>query len=165
MTSCTSLVGRAYNILDMEAKCMKKVEISEEELEQMNYDDIAYVILEQNGKKMKINDLFSEVGKLLNMDSDLYQSHIADFFELLSTDKRFIMLEDGYWDLKIKHNKGMESFLDEEDDEEDIVIEDEEDDTNSEDDYSDDAKEDDDDVDEDDLADLVIVDDIDEEAN
>ncbi len=154
----------AYNILDMEANYMKKVEISEEELEQMNYNDIAYVILEQYGKKMKINDLFSEVGSLLNIDSDLYQSHIADFFELLSTDKRFIMLEDGYWDLKIKHNKGMESFLDEED-EEDIVIEDDDLENESEEEFDEETKDEDDDVDDDDLADLVIVDDIDEEAN
>jgi len=143
---------------------MKKIEISDEELEMMNYNDIAYVILENKGKKMKITDLFSEVGKILNLDDMLYQTHIGDFFELMSTDKRFIMLEDGYWDLRIKHHKGMESFEEDEDDEEEIIIEEE--DLNEDDVYDEESvKSDDDDVDEDDLSDLVIVDDIDDEAN
>ncbi len=143
---------------------MKKIKIDLEELEQMNYNDIAYIILKENGKKIKIADLFKEVSNLLNLDSDAYQSHIVDFFELLSTDKRFIMLDDGYWDLKIKHNKGMENFIDEDDDE-DIIIEDDDDNEVDDEDYNDDVKDDDDDVDDDDLADLVIVDDIDEETN
>lgn len=143
---------------------MKKIEISDEELEMMNYDDIAYIILENNGKKMKIAELFSEVGKILGLDEEAYQSHIGDFFELLSTDKRFIMLEDGYWDLKIKHNKGMESF-EEEDDDEEVILE-EETPTEEEDLFSEDSvKSEDDDVDEDDLSDLVIVDDIEDESN
>lgn len=142
---------------------MKKIEINEEELEMMNYNDIAHVILENYGKKMKLTDLFTEVGNVLGMDEGTYQSHIADFFELLSTDKRFIMLEDGYWDLKIKHNKGMEAFDEEDDNEDDIVLEDEEE--TDEDIYDDSMKTPDDDVDDDDLSDLVIVDDLDEEAN
>lgn len=142
---------------------MKKIEIPLEELEMMNYDDIAYLILEANGDKMKIADLFKEVCNLLELDDATYESHIADFFELLSTDKRFIMLENGYWDLKIKHNKGMESFEDD-DDEEDIIIEEEE--TREEEDvFDDEGKAPDDDVDDDDLSDLVIVDDIEDEAN
>ncbi len=149
----------------MEARnFMKKIKISEEELEQMNYNDIAHIILTEKGKKMKINDLFKEVGELLNLNSEEYQSYIGDFFELLSTDKRFIMLEDGYWDLKIKHNKGMETFEDE-DEEEDVIIIDE-DNMDNEEAYDDDnTKSSDDDVSDDDLSDLVIVDDIEDEAN
>lgn len=142
---------------------MKKITISAEELEMMNYNDVAHLILEHNGKKMKLANLFTEVSKLLELDPDTYQSHIADFFELLSTDKRFIMLDDGYWDLKIKHNKGMEAFEDEDDDEEIII----EEDSHMEDDMfdEDDEKSEDDDVDDDDLSDLVIVDDIEDESN
>ena len=140
---------------------MKKIEISEEELEMMNYNDVAHVILEQNGKKMKISDLFKEVCKLLKLDDSEYQTYIADFFELLSTDKRFIMLEEGFWDLKIKHNKGMIIEADEEDEEE-IILEEEE--VEEEIDmYDEDVKSDDDDIEEDDLSDLVIIDDGDEE--
>lgn len=143
---------------------MKKINLSLEEAELMNYNDIAHIILEEYGKKMKIGDLFAEVGKILEMDESEYAEHIADFFELLSTDKRFIMLEDGNWDLKIKHNKGMETFEDDEEDD-DIVLED--DDVNQEDDMFDEDtdKSEDDDVDDDDLSDLVIVDDLEDEAN
>lgn len=140
---------------------MKKIEISDEELEMMNYNDIAHVILEAQGKKMKLAELFDEVGKILGLSESEIESHIADFFELLSTDKRFIMLDQGYWDLKIKHNKGMESFEDEEEDDE-IVLEDEIEDSDG---FEDENKETDDDVDDDDLSDLVIVDDIEDEAN
>lgn len=143
---------------------MKKINLSLEEAELMNYNDIAHIILEENGKKMKINDLFAEVGKVLEMEEEEeYANHIADFFELLSTDKRFIMLEDGYWDLKIKHNKGMETFEDEEEDD-DIILEEEE---SADDDLYDEnsEKSEDDDVDDDDLSDLVIVDDLEDEAN
>ena len=142
---------------------MKKISITQEEAEMMNYNDIAHIILEENGKKMKLNVLFQEVGKILNLDADKYASHIADFFELLSTDKRFIMLEDGYWDLKIKHNKGMETFDDDEE-EDDIILED--DNIESDEDiYDEEGNKEDDDVNDDDLSDLVIVDDLDEEAN
>lgn len=142
---------------------MKKINLSLEEAELMNYNDIAHIILEENGKKMKINDLFAEVGKVLEMEEEEYANHIADFFELLSTDKRFIMLEDGYWDLKIKHNKGMETFEDEEEDD-DIILEEEE---SADDDLYDEnsEKSEDDDVEDDDLSDLVIVDDLEDEAN
>ena len=143
---------------------MKKINITQEEAELMNYNDIAHLILEANGKKMKLNALFTEVGDILNLEEEEYASHIADFFELLSTDKRFIMLEDGYWDLKIKHNKGMESFDDDEDEEEDIILEDE--DMSGDEDYDEEAiKDEDEDVDDDDLSDLVIVDDLEDEAN
>lgn len=142
---------------------MKKIEINEEELELMNYNDIAHIILMENGQKMKITDLFKEVGNLLGLDEDEFQSHIGDFFELMSTDKRFIMLNEGYWDLKIKHNKGMETFEDEDDEDEVITVEE---DDSEEDIYSDDSsKSDDDDVEDDDLSDLVIVDDIEDESN
>lgn len=142
---------------------MKKIELSEEELEMMNYNDVAHVILEHFGKKMKLPDLFLEVCKVLGLSDDEYQAYIADFFELLSTDKRFIMLEDGHWDLKIKHNKGIETYEDD-DEEEDLILE--ENDTDDDANYVDESiKAEDDDVDDDDLSDLVIVDDIEDEAN
>ena len=65
---------------------MKNVNISSEDLELMNYNDVAYVILENNKSQMKIADLFKGVCKVMNLDDDEFQSHIGDFFELLSTD-------------------------------------------------------------------------------
>ncbi len=141
---------------------MKKIELTSEELEQMNYNDVAFVILQSSNKKMKIIDLLNEVGKLMNLDENECQEHITDFFELLSTDKRFIMLEEGYWDLRIKHNKGMQ--LDSEDEDEEMVLEEDSQEDDEEDETNYDESKEDDDVEEDDLSDLVIIDDVDEDS-
>ena len=139
---------------------MKKIVINEDELDQLNYNDIAYIVLEERNKKMKIMDLFEEIGKILNIDTS-DKSHLADLFELLNTDKRFVMLEEGYWDLRVKHNTGMIIDNDEED-EEDMILEDE----TEENDFDEETEIDsDDDVEEDDLSDLVIIDDADDELN
>ena len=100
---------------------MKLTDISKEELETMNYDDIAYIILNENKKAEKINVLFKSVCDALNLSEAEYEAKIADFFELLTTDKRFIMLEDGSWDLKELHNPKV--IIDEE--EEEIISEEE----------------------------------------
>lgn len=139
---------------------MKKIIINEEELEQMNYNDIAYVVLKERNKKMKIMDLFDEIGIILNIDTS-DKSHLADLFELLSTDKRFVMLEEGYWDLRVKHDTGM--IIDnEEDEDEEMIIEDEDEDNEFNDENEIDS---DDDVEDDDLSDLVIIDDADEDVS
>ena len=101
-----------------------KLNISKEELEQMSYDDVAYVILKTNKKKMKIQDLFKGVIDTMELPSSDFDNHIMDFFELLSTDKRFLMLEKGFWDLKENHKTNV--IIDEEEDlEEDIKDEEE----------------------------------------
>ncbi len=142
---------------------MKKLkEYSKEELETLNYDDIAYLILEEKKKKMKISDLFNKVCEVLELDEGAYADYIADFFELLTTDKRFIQLNDGYWDLRTKHS---EKIVIEDDDEEyEEIIEDndeEEVEEETDDDYYDEDNDDDDS--DDDLKDLVVIDDEDEE--
>ncbi len=140
---------------------MKKLkEYSKEELETLNYDDIAYLILEAKKKKMKISDLFNKVCELLELDEGAYADYITDFFELLTTDKRFIQLNDGYWDLKTKHS---EKVVIEDDDEEyeEIVEENNEEIEEENDDYYDEDNDDDDS--DDDLKDLVVIDDEDEE--
>ena len=133
---------------------MKPIKLTDDELLSMSYDDVAYIILENNQKKMKIQDLFKEVIKIMKLDSKEFEKHLADFFELLSTDKRFIMLEKGYWDLKINHKT---KLIIEEDEEEEIIdtsdeIEDEEEEINYDEEIIDD------DESEDDLKELVIMD-------
>ena len=71
---------------------MKLSDIPKEELEAMNYDDIAYIILNEEKKKMKINELFERVCEALDLPASEYEDKFADFFEFLTTDKRFIML-------------------------------------------------------------------------
>lgn len=147
---------------------MKLNDIPEYELENMNYDDIAYIILNEEKCKMKINELFKKVCDALKLSENVFEEKIADFFELLTTDKRFIMLEDGYWDLREHHNPKV--VIDDEEDEETIINEtDEEDDEklieeDDEDDIFYDAEADDD-LPDDDLEDLVVIDVDDEEAN
>ena len=142
---------------------MNLKDIPKEELQSMGYDEIAYLILEKNGKKMKLLDLFKSVSKALDLDEEAVMDHITDFFELLSINKKFVLLENGYWDLAIKHKQ-------------EIIVEDDEEETSSEELENDDedmedvdAEEDDEDIfydndldndddDDDDLKDLVIID-------
>ena len=141
-----------------------KLNISKEELEQMSYDDVAYVILKNKKKKMKIQDLFKGVIETMGLPESDFETHIVDFFELLSTDKRFLMLEKGYWDLKENHKANV--VIDEEEElEEDIKEEEiEADEEESEEINYDDDIIDDDDA-EDDLKDLVIMDEGEEETD
>ena len=104
---------------------MKLSDITKEELETMNYDDIAYIILNEEKAKMKINVLFKRVCEALELNENEFEDKIADFFELLTTDKRFIMLEDGSWDLKELHNPKV--IIEEEEDDTPIEIEENED--------------------------------------
>lgn len=145
---------------------MKLNDITKEELETMNYDDIAYIILNEEKKAMKINVLFKTVCDALDLSEKEFEDKIADFFELMTTDKRFIMLEDGSWDLRELHNP--EVIIDDEDDEEAILIDSEEPieepNTDEEEDIFYDADSEDD-LPDDDLEDLVVIDVDEEEAN
>lgn len=145
---------------------MKLSDISKEELETMNYDDIAYIILNENKKAEKINILFKSVCDALELSETEYEAKIGDFFELLTTDKRFIMLEDGSWDLKELHNPKV--IIDDEDDDESLLevdetrddIETEKEEENI---FYDDTS--DDDIPDDELEDLVVIDVDEEEAS
>ncbi len=135
--------------------------ISKEELENMSYDDIAFAILTEKKKKMKIIDLFKEIGKLIHLPESVIEDKIGDFFEMLTLDKRFIMLDDGSWDLKTRHAGDVII----EDDEEDISVDeidemDEEEEPENDEIFYDET--DDDDTD-DDLKDLVVMSEDDEE--
>ena len=142
---------------------MKITDLTKEELESKSYDDIAYMILESSGEKVNITDLFKQICDLLGLSNEEYEAKIADFFQILSTDHRFIMLEKGFWDLRSRH----QAKIIIEDDEEDIdgSLEDEEEEIEEEDDniyYDEDEPTDDDD---DDLQGLVVVNDDSDEEN
>lgn len=143
---------------------MKSINLTEEQLETLSYDDVAYLILENNQNKMKIQDLFKEVIKVMNLGESAFEEHLVDFFELLSTDKRFIMIENGYWDLKINHKTKI--VIDDDDEEEEMIEEETIEETSNEEDEEDinyDEEIIDDDDEEDDLKDLVIMDGSEEE--
>lgn len=140
---------------------MKLKEISLPELETMPYDEIAYLILVESGKKEKLLNLYKKVCNLLKLNFEKEQENIADFFEILSTNKKFIMLDNGYWDLQIKHkaniivDDSLEEVDEEEFEEEIDEIEEEVEDIFYDENETDDTAEDD-------LASLVVINDEDE---
>lgn len=138
---------------------MKLKTINESDIETMSYDDLAYVILKEKGTKMKLLDLFKEVCNQLKLDELSSEQYLADFFSLISTEKRFIQLEKGFWDLRENHKVKVE-LNDIEDDDEDIETEEEPVEPTEEDDmYIDETKDIEDDRGEDEYKDLVIIDD------
>ena len=142
---------------------MSSKKLTLEELEAMSYDDIALIILNESKKTMKINDLFKKVCDLLKLSDDEYVNKLPAFFDVLSTDHRFIMLEDGSWDIRTRHSTQV--VIDNEDEEEEIILDEEENEPEEEQEdifYDEDSS--DDDTTEDDLKDLVIIDE-DEETN
>ncbi len=141
---------------------MKFKTINEEDLETMSFDDIAYIILKEKGKKMKISDIFRIICDKLNLGDAAFENQIGDFFSLISTEKRFIQLEKGYIDLRENHTAEI-NISDIEDEMDDDISLEESQDENEEDEndnknYYDDIDEMDDDTPDDDYKDLVIVD-------
>ena len=145
---------------------MKLSEIPKEELELMGYDDIAALILQESGKKMKLQDIFKKVCKALDLPDNVVEEQLMDFFKLMAKNNKIIMLKNGYWDLQTRHKLDIVIEEDEEDEEELIEDEEEIDDMEEpeEDDIFYDKDDETDDVDDDDLADLVVID-ADDEAN
>ncbi len=127
-----------------------------DELELMSYDDIAYEILREKGSKMTIKDLFSQIIKLLGLPKEEYENHVGDFFEILSTDKRFIMLEKGFWDLRVNHSHKIKIEEDDEDFIDDLDIEEVEETETEEEEIDEDVDPEDDEA-EDDLKDLTVI--------
>ena len=60
---------------------MKLKTVTEEELETMSYDDVAYVILKESGNKMKLIDLFNAVCEVMKLDQSVKDEYIADFWD------------------------------------------------------------------------------------
>lgn len=143
---------------------MKLKDIPREELEMMGYAELAKIVLNESKKKMKIADIFKKICKALGLTDAEYEDRISEFFEIVSTNKLFTILPQGYCDLKTRHNTKV--IMD--DEEEDIVIDEEieneevEDEEETEDIFYDDTE--DDDIPDDDLQDFVVVDE-DEEVN
>ena len=147
---------------------MKLNEIPKEELELMGYDDIAALVLQETGKKMKLRDIFKKVCEVLELPEEIVDERLVDFFELMSINKKFIMLKNGYWDLQSKHKLDI-VIEDEEDDDEDLIEDEIEEESvieaEDEDIFYDKDDETDDVVDDDDLSDFVVIDDAEDESN
>lgn len=142
---------------------MKLSKMKKEELELLSNKDITFYLLGEQGKQ-NTAELFKSIITLLELPSSTFEEKIGDYYTSLTTDKRFIMLEDGCWDLRSRHTSDKIAKMDDEDEEDEEETEDTKDDMLSdeleEDNYdSGDVDDDDDYVDpNEDLKDLVVVD-------
>ena len=128
-------------------------EKSIEELELMSYADMTFEILKWQKKPLNTAVIFKEICDLLNYSPEDYNNKIGDFYTSLTTDKRFVLLDNNEWDIRDNHSV----TIDEIDEDEDIE---EETENELEPDFSetDDIDENmDDDLDDNGIEDLAIV--------
>lgn len=133
--------------------------MNKEDLELLSNKDITNLLLEEKGKQTT-PDLFKKIIELLELPQSTFDQKIGDYYTSLTTDKRFILLEDGTWDLRSRHSSDKILKVDEEEEDEDLdEIEDEEVEEEETDDF-DSIERDEDDIDDsdDDLKDLVVLD-------
>ena len=140
---------------------MSLKKMTKEDLELLSNKDITNLILEESKKSINTADLFKKIIKLLELPESTFENKIGDYYTSLATDKRFILLDDGTWDLRSRHTsdkvvKVTEEEEDEDNEEteekedlEDESLEDSFDDTDDKD-YDEDANEE--------LKDLVVID-------
>ena len=138
--------------------------LSKEELELLSNKDITFLLLEEKGNQTTA-DLFKQIINALDLPKSTFDSKVGDYFTALSTDKRFILLEDGTWDLSSRHTSDkLLSNIEDDEDDEDIELDDKEEDLDmmsdsDESDYDSTENEDDNfDDDNEDLKDLVVLD-------
>ena len=140
---------------------MSLKKMTKEDLELLSNKDITSLILEESKKSINTADLFKRIIELLELPASTFENKIGDYYTSLATDKRFILLEDGTWDLRSRHtsdkvvkitddeDEDEEEQLDEQEEQEDDSLEDSYDDTEDED-YDEDTNEE--------LKDLVVID-------
>lgn len=136
------------------------LKIKKEELELMSNKDIAELILENSKRTINTADLFKKIIKLLDLPESSFESKIADFYTSLSTDKRFILLDNGKWDLRNRHtsDKVIKVVPDEDEEEEEEENTNQSEDDIEEDNYDDTEDEEYDEETNEELKDLVIID-------
>ena len=135
--------------------------MTKDELELLSNKDITNLILEDSKKSMNTADLFKKIIKLLELPESIFEKKIADYYTALATDKRFVLLEDGTWDLRSRHTSDKVAKItdeEEDDDDEKENEEEEEEDSLAEDSYDDTDESDYDDETNEELKDLVIID-------
>ena len=141
---------------------MKVKDMKKEELELLSYKDITNLLLNEKPKQ-NTAELFRQIVDALELPKSVFESKIGDYYMMLTTDKRFILLEDGYWDLRSRHTSDKIVKIEEDDDELDqeemsVKSKDEQSDEDESYDIDNDYADDDFDDDDDDLKDLVILD-------
>ena len=105
---------------------MSLKKMTKDELELLSNKDITNLILEESKKSINTADLFKKIIKLLELPESSFESKIGDYYTALSTDKRFILLEDGTWDLRSRYTSDKVVKITEEDEDEEVEEEKEE---------------------------------------
>lgn len=136
-------------------------DMSKDDLELLSHKDITNILLEEKGA-MNTKDLFKTITEVLELPSSVFETKIGDYYTTLTTDKRFVLLEDGKWDLRDRHTSDKLVVDDEDEDEtEELELQEESDEMNDLDEessFDDTTNEDEFDDSDDDLKDLVIMD-------
>ena len=76
--------------------------LTKEDLELMSYNDIANILLKENPEQSTL-DIFSKIVEMLELPKSTLESKIGEFYTALTNDKRFILLDNGNWDLRQNH--------------------------------------------------------------
>ena len=136
---------------------MKLDKMKKEDLEILSHKELTTLILKEEKKPQTTKDLFERIIQLLDLPASTFETKIAEFYTQLATDKNFMFLDNGKWDLSINHKTNHVTEDDEEEEEEEEEEKDELNIMEDEDNYDDDDDFEDDSTDED-LKDLVIID-------
>ena len=80
------------------------VKLTDEEKETLSYDDVAYLILNDEKKKIKIQDLFKKVIKVMGLPESEYEEGIGDFFELITTDNYILEVKNIFKKYRYNHS-------------------------------------------------------------
>lgn len=130
-----------------------------EELELLSNKDITFHLLDNSKKSINTANLFKEIIKLLELPKSDFETKIGDYYTALATDKRFILLDDGTWDLRSRHTSDkVVKIVDNEEEEDEELPKEEVQEEIEEDNYDDNDDTDDVYDKEEDLKDLVVID-------
>ena len=105
---------------------MKLNKMHKDELESYSYIELAEMILKEEKKSLNTPNIFKKICKLLELSDEDYENKIGDFYTTMTTDKTFILLDDGTWDLRDRHSSSVNLEEDEEDEEDEELTETEE---------------------------------------
>ncbi len=107
-----------------------------ENYKNLSMADVAYNVLEENGKELSFIELFNKVCELQEISEELKSDLISDLFSNLSLDGRFAILKNNIIDLRKRRkfdeiNVDMQSLYDIDEESEEEVSEEDADDIDS----------------------------------
>ena len=129
---------------------MKLSQMKKEELELYSYTDLAQMIIKESKKPLNTMTIFKKICDLLDLSEEEYADKVSDFYTSLTTDKDFVMLDSGEWDLRDHHPS--QTIIDDDDMDDEVEEEIEEEAEEEVEESLDDVDDDDDDIDDEELT-------------